>query len=55
MTLNELINEMEETRRAMVGELDELNGRRDQLRDDIIRLTSLIGDAKRSIEENNNA
>lgn len=54
MTLEDLIEEMNNTRKAMVSELTILNGKRDQLREDIAKLVVMIAHAEEALEKMKN-
>lgn len=54
MDPKELLNAIIKQRDQMIAELSELDGRRDQLRDDIAKLTFFINRSKTESEEAEN-
>lgn len=54
MTPLEFISAIESQRDQMISELAELDGRRDQLKNDIAKLTFFINRSKEELEAQNN-
>ena len=54
MTLRELLDQMESERKNMVNELAVLNGKKDQLREDVNKLAMLIAHAEAELKNMEN-